>query len=86
MLKSGFHRSFEELFTLIEQRRKQRIEAGEDSILWQVSLKSDFIDQKSGTILSNLFIFMCTFSSKKKGILVKCTKLKVTLGIVTKYI
>ena len=36
MLKEGFHKSFEELFSLIEQRKQERLEAGIDSVLWQV--------------------------------------------------
>uniref|UniRef100_H2ZNV4 Uncharacterized protein n=1 Tax=Ciona savignyi TaxID=51511 RepID=H2ZNV4_CIOSA len=34
MLKEGFHKSFDELFNLIEQRKKTRLDAGMDSVLW----------------------------------------------------
>lgn len=35
ILKDGFHKSFDEIFSLIEKRKKERISAGVDSILWQ---------------------------------------------------
>ena len=44
MLKSGFHKSFEELFNLIEQRRRERLDTGADSVLWQV-LKSFTVEK-----------------------------------------
>ena len=37
MLKSGFHDSFTELFSLIEKRKNEKLNAGVDSILWHVS-------------------------------------------------
>lgn len=36
MLKEGFHKSFDELFTLNSQRNQERLEAGPDSIIWEV--------------------------------------------------
>jgi len=41
MLKDGYHKSFEELFDLIEERKRQREEGGPDSVLWQVTLASN---------------------------------------------
>jgi len=35
ILKDGFHRSFDEIFSLIEKRKKQREAAGQNSSLWQ---------------------------------------------------
>nr|CAB3267335.1 tetratricopeptide repeat protein 29-like [Phallusia mammillata] len=35
MLKDGFHKSFDELFSLIEMRKAEREESGPDSVLWQ---------------------------------------------------
>ncbi|XP_078481534.1 LOW QUALITY PROTEIN: tetratricopeptide repeat protein 29-like [Ciona intestinalis] len=48
MLKEGFHKSFEELFNLIEQRKTKRLEAGVDSVLWHeksLEEQSEKLDQ-----------------------------------------
>ncbi|CAK8684012.1 unnamed protein product [Clavelina lepadiformis] len=48
MLKEGFHKSFEELFSLIEQRKQERLEAGIDSVLWQekpLDVQEEKLDQ-----------------------------------------
>lgn len=34
MLQEGFHRSFEELFSLLKQWSTNRLAAGPDSLLW----------------------------------------------------
>lgn len=35
MLKEGFHKSFDELFSLNSKRNQERLEAGPDSIIWE---------------------------------------------------
>ena len=39
LLVAGFHKTFEEIFWLVEKRKKDRLEAGVDSVLWEVCLK-----------------------------------------------
>mgnify|MGYP001608071233 CR=1 FL=1 len=42
MLQDGFHRSFSEMFALIQQQNKERELAGPDSALWtQILLENE---------------------------------------------
>ena len=36
LLVEGFHKSFEEIFNLVENRKRARLKGGVDSVLWKV--------------------------------------------------
>lgn len=52
MLKEGFHKSFNELFTLSTDRKMKRLEAGPDSIMWEVSRNEMLCSDQEKAVLN----------------------------------